>query len=209
MLIDLDAATPSQAYFHLTQTLVPRPIAWVLSRNANDSYNLAPFSYFSAVCSDPPLLMVSIGKRPDGSPKDTLANIRERKQFVVHIAHSGQIGVLNASAASLSPGESEVDALQLATCPFASQPIEGFALPRLTDARIAYACDCYRIDQIGNQTQALVFGRIHAIHVDDSIVEHTDKGRLKIDSKKLDPLARLGANEYLCAGQPRSLRRPN
>jgi len=209
MLIDLDATTASQAYFHLTQTLVPRPIAWVLSRNADDSYNLAPFSYFSAVCSDPPLLMVSIGKRTDGSPKDTLANIRERKHFVVHIAHSDQIDAVNASAGSLLPGESEVDALQLATCPFASMTLEGFDLPRLTDARIAYACECYRIDQIGNQSQTLLFGRIHAIHVDDSIVEHSDKGRLKIDSKKLDPLARLGADEYLCAGQPKRLKRPD
>ncbi len=209
MLIDLDAATPSQAYFHLTQTLVPRPIAWVLSKNANGSFNLAPFSYFTAVCSDPPLLMLSIGKRADGTPKDTLANIRERKQFVVHIAHSGQIETLNASAGSLQPGESEVDALNLATCPFDPRPIAGFDLPRLAEARIAYACDCYRIDQIGNQDQALVFGQVHAIHVDDSMIEPTETGRLKVDSKKLDPLARLGANEYLCAGQPRQLKRPD
>jgi len=203
MLIDLDAATPSQAYFHMSQTLVPRPIAWALSENANRSYNLAPFSYFSAICSDPPLLMLSIGKRPDGSPKDTLANIAEREHFVVHIAHSGQLQALNASSASLASGKSEVQELQLQTT-----PIEGFPLPRLADARVAYACERYRIDHIGNQDQALVFGRIRSMYLDDDIVAQTDNGRLKIDNTKLDPLGRLGANEYLCAGRVECLKRP-
>jgi len=204
MLIDLDSVTPSQAYFLMGQTLVPRPIAWVLSENANHSYNLAPFSYFSTICSDPPILMLSVGKRADGSPKDTSTNIRERDHFVVHIAHGGQLDPLNASAASLPSGQSEVHELGLTTTTFGQ-----FPLPRLADARVAYACERYRIDHIGNQDQTLIFGQIRAMYLDDHIIEKHDNGRLKVNHDKLDPLARLGANEYLSAGHVVKMDRPS
>ena len=78
---------PSTAIYHLmTQTIIPRPIAWVLSNNSDDSLNLAPFSYFNAVCSDPPLCMLSMGKKPNGTTKDTVANLIEEAYCVVHIA---------------------------------------------------------------------------------------------------------------------------
>ena len=69
MIVELHSLTPAQVYLHMIQVLVPRPIAWVLSENASGSFNLAPFSYFNAVCSDPPLIMLSVGKKPDGSFK--------------------------------------------------------------------------------------------------------------------------------------------
>jgi flavin reductase (DIM6/NTAB) family NADH-FMN oxidoreductase RutF len=148
--------------------------------------------------------MLSIGKRPDGTPKDTLANITERDRFVVHIAHSSQLETLNASAASLPSGESEVSQLQMQTCPF-----DRFGLPRLADAPVAYACERYRIDHIGNQDQALVFGRIRAIYLDDTIVEQQENGRITVDNDKLDPLARLGADEYLASGKVIRRTRPD
>ena len=68
MILDLSQLKPAQVYFHMIQTLIPRPIAWVLSEIEQGKYNLAPFSYFNAVCSDPPLIMLSVGKKPDGAP---------------------------------------------------------------------------------------------------------------------------------------------
>jgi len=203
MYIDLDTATSSQAYFHLVQTLVPRPIAWVLSEHANGSYNLAPFSYFTAVSSDPPLLMISIGRKADETPKDTLANITQRGHFVVHIAHSDLLEPLNASAASLAAGESEITRLGLPTTDF-----DRFSLPRLTQCRVAYACEYYATHEIGNRHQALVFGQIRSIFVDDAIAQEDAQGRIKVDSDRLDPLARLGANEYLSQGKTLRLARP-
>jgi len=85
MLLRLDQFEAAQRYYLMSQTLVPRPVAWVLSENATGSYNLAPFSYFNAICSTPPLIMFSIGKKPDGADKDTRRNIIERKRFTVHI----------------------------------------------------------------------------------------------------------------------------
>ena len=92
MYIDFGKMTAQQVYITMTQTIVPRPIAWVLSENPDQSLNLAPYSYFNAVCSDPPLLMISAGVKPDGATKDTRDNIRDRKEFVVHIASRPFLG---------------------------------------------------------------------------------------------------------------------
>lgn len=203
MYIDLSAQSPSQTYFLMTQTLVPRPVAWVLSENEDASLNLAPFSYFNAVCSDPPIIMVSIGKKPDGSPKDTRLNIQERKQFVIHIAHEELAPLVTESSATLPAGESEVEKLGLETVPF-----EGFGLPRLADCRIAYACELHEIQEIGNTQQAMILGEIKAIYLDDSVVGEDEKGRLKVAAEKLNPLGRLGGTEYVTFGEIVSVPRP-
>lgn len=189
MIIDLNSVSANQAYFTVIQSLVPRPVAWVLSQNEEDSLNLAPFSYFSAVASDPPLLMISIGRKPDGSWKDTRENIVQRNEFVVHIPHREQAQAVTESSRSRAANDSELEALGLATTPF-----DGFAVPRLSDCRIAMACERYSAEEI-TPTQTMILGRIKSIYVDDSVV--TEKqGRQKINANKIDPLARLGGNEY-------------
>jgi flavin reductase (DIM6/NTAB) family NADH-FMN oxidoreductase RutF len=149
MYFDFAEFSPNQAYFTMTQTLVPRPIAWVLTENAAGDYNLAPFSYFNAVCSDPPLVMLSIGRKPDGSPKDTRVNIEQRGHFVAHIAHREQAKPMTESSATLDYGDSELARLGLDTVPF-----QGFGLPRLADCRVAFACERYEIREIGNARSA-------------------------------------------------------
>lgn len=203
MYIDLTQLKAPQVYFHMMQTLIPRPVAWVLSENKTGSYNLAPFSYFNAVCSDPPLIMLSIGLKPDGSPKDTRVNIGERKNFIIHIAHHDLLEPLNASSATLPANESEIEKLGLATCAF-----EGAPLPRLEQCRIAYACECYQLQQLGNTAQIIIYGRVNSIYIDDTITSKNDKGHLKVHADKLDVIARLGANEYMQAGEIIHLKRP-
>ncbi|WP_421862447.1 flavin reductase family protein [Motiliproteus sp.] len=203
MYIDLAELNPNQVYFNMIQTLVPRPIAWVLSEHANGKLNLAPFSYFSAVCSDPPLLMISVGKKPDGSHKDTRVNIEQRGHFVVHITSAEQLEVMNQSSMTLPAEISEVDELNLETATF-----EGFPLPRLKDSRVAFGCELYRIDEIGNSAQSLIFGEIKQIYIDDQVATRDDKGRLKLDTSRLNPVARLGASEYMGCGEIITLKRP-
>lgn len=203
MNFDLSALSPNRVYFTLIQAVVPRPIAWVLSENADGKFNLAPFSYFNLVCSDPPLLMLSIGKKRDGTIKDTRCNIIERGHFVVHLPHVGQKDDVNESSRELPPDISEVEQLQLRTVPFG-----GFALPRLRDCRIAFACTCYQVSEIGPQRQALVLGLIESVYIDDAIVRHGEKGALHIDAAQLDPLSRLGGDEYGSLGSISRLPRP-
>ncbi len=203
MDLDLDRLTPAQTYSVLTQTLVPRPVAWVLSLNENGSHNLAPFSYFNAVCADPPLIMLSIGIKPDGSEKDTRVNIRERSHFVVHIASRQQARSVTESSATLPAGESELIRLGLAVTEF-----DGAPLPRLLGCRIAYACHCHEFREIGNTRQALILGRVDRIHIDDSVLGESPADRLRVDAAGIDPIGRLGGSQYVTFGVVLDIPRP-
>lgn len=196
MIIDLDQLTANQAYFAMTQTVIPRPVAWVLTEHDNGEYNLAPFSYFSAVCSDPPLLMFSVGHKPDGELKDTYRNILQRQQFVVHIAACDQAVAVTKTAKGLPAGDSELDYAGLETVPF-----EGSSLPRIKGAPIAMLCELYEVKEMGNKPQFLVFGRVRQMFIADQAVSRDDKGRLKIAADQVDPLARLGGSDYVSFGE--------
>ena len=162
MNLDLSELSSTDAYFTLSQTLIPRPIAWVLSDNGDDSFNLAPFSYFNALCSDPPLVMLSVGRKPDGSHKDTYVNIEQRNDFVIHIASAGQLDALNQSAITLPHGKSELDQLDIELCD--NPPGR---LPRIAGCPIAYNCRRYDIQTIGNASQALIICEVSSIYIDD------------------------------------------
>jgi len=202
MIIDLASLSPNQVYFSLIQTVIPRPIAWVLSDNGDGSHNVAPFSYFNAVASDPPLIMLSIGSRPDGSPKDTRENIEQRKHFVVHIAHPAILESLNETSRSLPRGESELERIAVDLADF-----DGFSLPRISQCRIALACELYSTQRLGND-QLLILGQVQKIYVADEVCEQDSKGRSRIRADLIDPIGRLGADEYCRMGDVISLKRP-
>ncbi len=201
--IDLSALSGNQVYATMVQTIVPRPVAWVLSLNANGRYNLAPFSYFNAVCSEPPLIMLSIGRKPDGSEKDTRVNIRERKDFVVHIAHRELAEAVTASSATLAAGVSELEILGLETVAF-----DGSRLPRLPACRVAFACELFDLRELGPRSQALILGRVTRLFVDDSLVTRDARGRIRVAADGMDPIGRLGGSEYVTFGQVLDIPRP-
>ncbi|MGY5450753.1 flavin reductase family protein [Agarivorans sp. MS3-6] len=203
MQINFADLSSNQIYHCMTQTIVPRPIAWVLSDNGFvDSYNLAPFSYFTALSSDPPLIMLSLGKKPDGSDKDTKVNIQRHKHCVVHIASALQAKQVTESAKTLPHGESEVLAQQLGLTPFAD-----FALPRLSDAPIAMACELFDIQSIGNTPQAMIILKVLHLYIEEQFVAMSE-GRISVDTNGLNPLGRLGGGEYWANGESFTLQRP-
>ena len=199
---DLATLSPVDVYALMTQVIVPRPVAWVLSANADGSLNLAPYSYFTAVASDPPTIALSIGRRPDGDVKDTRANLEARGDCVVHVAHTELAEAVTASAATLPRGESEVEALGLETVPMAGSP-----LPRLALCRVALACEYVSTHEIGRQ--GVVFARVRHVHVDDAAMGRDAKGRPKAVATALDPIGRLGGGEYLVGGRVISIARPD
>ena len=201
MHIDLSALSPASTYATMTQTIVPRPVAWITSLSESGVLNLAPYSYFNAMASDPPLVVVSFGQRPDGSIKDTKRNIETGGAFVVNIAHREMAEAMTASSATLPEDVSEVERLGLEIA-----PMPGSSVPRLAACRVAYACVREEIKAIGGQT--IVFARLTDLYLDDSIVGEDAKGRLKVDAKALDPLGRLGGGEYVTFGEIVSIARP-
>jgi flavin reductase (DIM6/NTAB) family NADH-FMN oxidoreductase RutF len=203
MYIELEGLSPNRIYATMTQAVIPRPIAWVLSDNGDGGYNLAPYSYFNAVSSEPPLVFISLGRKPDGSFKDSRINIEERRHFVVHIVHRDLTEPMVETSRTLPHGESEVDLIGLRLTEF-----EGFPLPRLEECRIALACELYEIKELGPAPQSLVFGKVRSIFVDDRVASKDAKDRLKIRAEAVDPIGRLGASEYVTFGEILSIPRP-
>ncbi|MFP4542269.1 MAG: flavin reductase family protein [Opitutales bacterium] len=191
MELDLTARSGPHNYDLLTQTVTPRPIAWILSENEDGSLNLAPFSYFNVVASRPALLSVSIGRRRDGTPKDTSANALAGRPFVIHLASQSLVDALNASAAPLAPGTSELTHLGLATVPLA-----GFPLPRLADAAVAYGCRLHQAVDLEAVPQTLLIAEALRAYVDDAVLTDTATVLPSVDYARLDPLARLGRTAY-------------
>lgn len=196
MKIDFSKLDPKAIYFTMIQCIVPRPIAWILSDNGDSSHNLAPFSYFNGVCSRPPILFVSIGRKKGGEKKDTWRNIEERQDFVIHIPRYPEAEAVSASAAPLDFGKSEVEAggHQLINEP-------DWPLPRLSDSPLALLCRHYKTVEVGEASQGLILGEIIAAHIDDDIKSGDPSvGDFTIDVSKLNPLSRLGEKDYGSVG---------
>ncbi|KUJ71340.1 flavin reductase family protein [Thiomicrospira sp. WB1] len=188
--------TPKERYQCLAQAVIPRPIAWVLTANGEaGGYNLAPYSFFTVISSDPPLVLFSAGKKAAGDeagePKDTRRNILTQETFVIHLPGTEQLQAVQDSAATLAHGESEVAKLGLTTTAF-----EGFELPRLADCPVALACRLHRFDEIGNAPQAVIYGEVEAMYASDAVLDAANG----IDPKAMDPLARLGGRDYVQLG---------
>ncbi|NND92745.1 MAG: flavin reductase family protein [Granulosicoccus sp.] len=201
MHIDMSDLTPAETYATMTQTIVPRPVAWILTGNDSGNYNLAPFSYFNAMGSSPPVVVLSVGVRADGEIKDTRYNLERRADCVIHIAHREMAAAMTASSATSSRGISEVGELGLATATMPGSP-----LPRLAECRVAYAA-CLVDTRMINQ-QWIAFLELTNLYLADSVVGQDHKGRVKVMADKLDPIGRLGGGEYVMAGDIVSIERP-
>jgi len=202
MNLQLENLSASQIYHLLVQSVLPRPVAWILSEQKNGKHNLAPFSFFAPVCSNPPTLVVSIGNKSADQPKDTFANIQRSGQCVVHIASLKQLDELNQSAMTLSETESEVEQLGLELLPFVDH-----GLGRIKGAAIAFACKFQQVVELGPGSQHIVFLEIEQVYLDDAVAVESD-GRLTIAAEKLDPVARLGGTHYAALGDIISKPRP-
>ncbi len=202
MMIDISKGSSSENYSLLTQTVLPRPIAWILSENEDGSHNLAPFSYFTIVSSAPATLAVSIGMRPDGSAKDTRANLLSRRSCVLHLGSRENAEALNRSSAPLPPGVSEAECLGLELVPFPGSP-----LPRLAAAKVAFGGHYQQHIEVGRQ--ALILIEVTQAWIDDSCLMNQPGQLLEIDPKGLDALSRLGGDYFCALGEPFALSRPN
>jgi len=203
MNLNFSDFSANQRYHLMTQTLIPRPIAWALTDSENDSFNLAPFSYFTAVSSDPALIMISVGLKPNGDKKDTLVNVLKNKKMVIHIASEQHAQIVTQTAATLEHGESELDAAKMKTVKFGD-----FPLPRLEQCDIAYACELYEIKELGDAGQTLIFAEIKHLYISENVAELDSKQRIKVHSDRINPLARLGGGEYAAITAPFSMLRP-
>ena len=187
-------------YKLLIGAVVPRPIAWVSTLNGDGSVNLAPFSFFQAVASDPPTVIVSVGRRSNGDWKDTALNALERGEFVVNTVNVDVREAMNESSRDYPYGESELPPAGLTTAP--SAVVE---TPRVAEAPIALECRLTQTVSIGQAPTdyMVLFGEVVGFYVRDDL--YFDG---KIDPLRLQPLGRLAGNQYSKPGEIIELIRP-
>jgi flavin reductase (DIM6/NTAB) family NADH-FMN oxidoreductase RutF len=194
MEIDLGPLTEGQTYALLTQSIIPRPIAWALTDNSlprDAQWNLAPFSFFNGIASDPPMVMFSIGSWDvSGKSKDTLVNLRKKPAFTIGIANQNQIKQVQQSATSLPHGVSETTEFGISVHPW------DWPTPLIDGCGINFACTLSKEVKVDESSQILVFAKITKIWVKDEAVSRDEKDRIVIDPQKIDPLLRLGAGKY-------------
>jgi len=187
MIIDAKDLSPKEHYFMMAGTVIPRPIAWVSTKGKDGSCNLAPFSFFNAVTTDPPLLSICIGNKENGEHKDTLRNLLETKECIVHIIDESMADAMTASAEALPYGECEIQKIGLAT-----QKAKMVDIPLIEGAKVAYECKLYKHDRIGNKPMNIVFVEILCYHIIDKAYKD---GR--VDEGCLGALGRLGGKKYI------------
>jgi flavin reductase (DIM6/NTAB) family NADH-FMN oxidoreductase RutF len=134
MHFDIAELDPRRSYKLLTATVVPRPIAWVVSADANGTLNAAPFSFFNCFGGHPPLVCIGIGRR-GSRPKDTLANIEARGDFVINLVSEDLAEAMNITATDFPAGHDELAAAGLATVPSTH-----VSVPRIADSPVALEC---------------------------------------------------------------------
>ena len=182
--MDFDFATlPREARSKLIHsTVVPRPIAWVVTRHADGAANAAPFSFFNVVSTDPPLLCIGMAQRV-GADKDTLANIRRDGQFVVNMVSAAMAESMNLTSADFGP---EVD--ELARVGLPTEASMKVAPPRITGSPVAFECEIYRLVEL-ETGGAVVLGRILAMHIEQEMM--LDAERHYVDTPRLGLIGRM------------------
>jgi len=202
VIFNRNAFSLDDFYKLLLQAIIPRPIAWVLTQNPNGSFNIAPFSFFNGVASEPPILMISVGWKDETTRKDTWVNIEREGHFVVHIPPAAMAEAMVTTSKTLPHGESELESAGLSTL-----PVEGQALPRLVGPKVAMFCHRHKILEIGEERIGLILGEVDSIWVEESAVRQ-EEARTVFDSRVINPLTRLGGLEYGLLGEIKHLRRP-
>lgn len=186
MQIPASSLVGADAYRLLIACVVPRPIAWVSTLDAEGRGNLAPFSFFNGVTAAPPIVMVSVG-RSRGRRKDTAANLIATREAVVHIPPRRLAREMVVTSAEVPH---EVDEFDLAG--LARTPSIDVRPPRIAGAPLAMECTLERHVEIGDGPQDVFFLRILRFHIDDAILDADGRP----DPVKLDATGRFGGDTY-------------
>lgn len=191
--VDFDPGQTDPLAFYrlLNSVVIPRPIAWVSSRSADGVDNLAPHSFFTVACTDPPIVQfTSVGR------KDSLANIETTREFVVNFTPEPLFEAVNATSVNAPPDVSEFDYAGILR-----EPSLRVAPPRVAESPVALECVLHDTLPLGDCT--VVLGRV--VHV--AIAEEAMRdGRPAADL--LRPLARLGGRQWSTLGELLEIDRP-
>ena len=180
MLIDFKDQSSPERYKLMAGSVVPRPIAWIVTEG--EVLNIAPFSYFTPLSSAPATMIVSIGHRANGEPKDTLRNLRENKKCVICMVDEEHFEAMHLSSKSLEEDESEFEVFDIAT----EKVFEDFP-PMPRNIKIAYFCEYLQEVDLKNSKTIPTIVEIKHLYIKDEIISDKDKVSFEVDA-----IARVG-----------------
>ncbi len=199
MQFAMNQLDPATRYKLLVNTITPRPIAWVLTRDGEGSNNAAPYSFFNAMGGSPPLVAIGMaadGQRAGVEVKDSLANIRASGEFAVALVSEGQAEAMNVTAVDSPAG---VDELALAG--LEALDAAQVDAPLIAGAPVQFECKVWKIVETGAHS-AIVIGEVIVSHIDDAFVGEED-GKLRIDNPAMKLVGRTyAAGEYVKTDSP-------
>lgn len=182
---------------------VPRPIGWLSSVSVDGVENIAPYSQWQNLTFDPPMVMFSANRYPDGRRKDTVVNAETTGWFVWNMATYPLREAVNISAMALEPHESEFDHLGLDRVYADNHPI-----PMVKDSPVKFECKYHSTHRVDGAsavgTVDIVFATVETIHIDDQVIR--PDGRL--DITRIQPIARLGYFDYTVVRETFEMRVP-
>ncbi len=160
MIIDFAPLELKDRYKIMSRTIIPRPIAWIVTEEKG-IVNIAPFSYFMALSSNPPTVIVSIGHKKDGSPKDTLKHIRNTKKCTICFVTPQMAQLMDATSESLPEEISEAEKFGIET----KRALQDFP-PIIQASPAAFFCTLHQEIELGGKTVPLIL-KIEHYFVDD------------------------------------------
>jgi len=191
--LDIDPLTAGEGeiYRALIGGVVPRPIGWASTIDARGVPNLAPFSFFTVVAVEPPMISLTIARRGDGAEKDTLRNVRATGEFCFNAVTRSVWERMVDTANGFPEGCSEFAEAGLTAIP--SVKVKP---PRVGESPIHFECKLERTIKLGRSRHTLLIGEVVLMHIDPAIM--TGK---YIDMRKLDPVGRLNGYAYTALGE--------
>jgi flavin reductase (DIM6/NTAB) family NADH-FMN oxidoreductase RutF len=185
--------------------VVPRPIAWISTKDPEGKANLAPFSYFNIVCEDPPMVMfATTGSHQNGGAKDTLNNVEATKEFTVNLVSYKSKEAMNITAINFSRGINEFNMADVEHLPG-----ELVHTQRVKESPISLECVYHESIQLPTPNNSdlvnrMVIGKVIGIHLNADILTPDQK----VDTNKLNLIARVGYNAYTRVKAHFELNRP-
>jgi flavin reductase (DIM6/NTAB) family NADH-FMN oxidoreductase RutF len=187
---DLAEMSKPDTYKLLASVVMPRPIAWVVSRDAAGAVNAAPFSFFNVMSSDPPLVGISFSKPQDRDGKDSLENIRAQSEFVVNLVPEELAQAMNITATNAPRGTDETKLAGLDLVPCAVVDV-----PRIERSPVALECRLFQVIEPGG-TSTIVLARVVYVHVRENAF--SDLARLHIDPSQMRLIGRMHGGGGYC-----------
>lgn len=194
--VDLDR---TDAYKLTTGLVVPRPIGWIGTYGADGVANLAPYSFFQAVATNPPVIIFSTGVA-DGGIKDSLANCRTSGVFTANLVDHELSVAMNETAADVPPSVDEFGLAGITAKQFGSVEAPGVA-----EAKAVLECRVVNEVLLGSAPleHAVTFGEVVAFHILDEVLDGT-----RVDPVKLDAVGRLAGSNYASTRDQFAIDRP-